>query len=74
MKRIVFLYLVLSLASVYSAYGESNDEALIASAKQFFGTLPSVMKSAKNPVTPEKVKLGKILFYEECGDDRTLFP
>jgi cytochrome c peroxidase len=64
MQKIVFLCLVLSLASVYSAYGESHDEALIASAKQFFGTLPSVMKSAENPVTPEKVKLGKILFYE----------
>jgi cytochrome c peroxidase len=54
----------LSLISVYSAYGASRDEALIARAKQFFGPLPSVMKSAENPVTPEKVKLGKILFYE----------
>jgi cytochrome c peroxidase len=64
MKRIVFLSLVLFLLSVCEAYGASDDDALMARAKQFFEPLPSVMKSAENPVTPEKVKLGKILFYE----------
>jgi cytochrome c peroxidase len=64
MKRIVFLCLVLSLISTSPAWGGSEDNALMARAKQFFGPLPSVMKSAENPVTPEKVKLGKILFYE----------
>jgi cytochrome c peroxidase len=64
MKRIVFLCLVLSVISMSPAWGASEDDALLARAKQFFGPLPSVMSSAENPITPKKVKLGKILFYE----------
>ena len=44
--------------------GGNGDEDLLKQAKQIFGPLPKVMSSDKNPVTPEKVKLGKILFYE----------
>jgi cytochrome c peroxidase len=44
--------------------GANGDEDLLKQAKQIFGPLPQVMTSEKNPVTPEKVKLGKILFYE----------
>jgi cytochrome c peroxidase len=39
-------------------------DSLSGQAGRVFGRLPSVMDSGKNPVTPEKVKLGKILFYE----------
>jgi cytochrome c peroxidase len=44
--------------------GSSGDEDLLKQAKSIFGPLPQVMTSEKNPITPEKVKLGKILFYE----------
>ena len=44
--------------------GRDADDDLATRAKQVFGQLPKVMESDKNPVTPEKVKLGKILFYE----------
>ncbi len=64
MKRMVSLCLLLSLMTAGLVYGASGDGALIARAKQFFEPLPSVMTSTENPVTPEKVKLGKILFYE----------
>jgi cytochrome c peroxidase len=64
-KRIVFLGLVLSFIFVGPAAGGSENDALMVRAKQSFGPLPAVMKSAENPVTPEKVKLGKTLFYEE---------
>jgi len=37
---------------------------LLKQAKQIFGPLPQVMLSEKNPITPEKVRLGKMLFYE----------
>jgi cytochrome c peroxidase len=38
---------------------------LLGQAKQVFGPpLPQVISSETNPITPEKVKLGKILFYE----------
>jgi len=46
------------------ALGASGDEELLKQAKQIFGPLPQAMISEKNPITPEKVKLGKILFYE----------
>jgi cytochrome c peroxidase len=44
--------------------GSNGDEALLKHAKSIFGALPQVMASEENPVTPEKVQLGKILFYE----------
>jgi cytochrome c peroxidase len=43
--------------------GRERDE-LAARANRVFGRLPLVMASEKNPVTPERVRLGKILFYE----------
>ena len=39
-------------------------KTLFKQAKQIFSPLPQVMASEKNSITPEKVKLGKILFYE----------
>jgi cytochrome c peroxidase len=44
--------------------GDNGDEALLNQAKQIFGPLPKALVSEKNTITPEKVKLGKILFYE----------
>ena len=44
--------------------GNNGEEVLSKQAGQIFGPLPQVMLSEKNPVTPEKVKLGKTLFYE----------
>lgn len=38
---------------------------LQARAKQIFGTLPAEAVSEKNPVTEEKVKLGRMLYYDE---------
>jgi cytochrome c peroxidase len=45
-------------------FADNGDEVLLRQAKNIFGPLPQVMSSEKNPITPEKVKLGKILFYE----------
>ena len=42
----------------------SSDEELMSKAKTIFGPLPSSMPSAENPITPAKVKLGHILFWE----------
>lgn len=35
-----------------------------ASALQAFASLPPIMQSADNPVTPEKVELGRMLYYD----------
>ncbi len=44
--------------------GSNGDEDLLKRARQVFGLLPKAMVSEKNPITPEKVRLGKVLFYE----------
>ena len=46
------------------SFASNGDDNLLTQAKQIFGLLPQVIGSEKNPVTPEKVKLGKMLFYE----------
>ncbi len=57
--------IVLSLLSLtVLLFGQNEDENLLKQAKRIFGPLPQVMFSEKNPVTREKVKLGKMLFYE----------
>jgi cytochrome c peroxidase len=60
--KIIIVVLILSFAAMPKA--GHGDETLANQAKQIFGSLPKVIVSEKNPVTPEKVKLGKILFYE----------
>jgi cytochrome c peroxidase len=60
--KVIFIFLILSFAGFSLASNE--DEALLNQAKQIFGPLPKAMVSEKNPITLEKVTLGKILFYE----------
>jgi cytochrome c peroxidase len=61
LKMIIFL-LVMGFPGL--SFGDSEDEVLFKQAKQIFSPLPQVMVSEKNSISPEKVKLGKILFYE----------
>ncbi len=64
-RRSLAVTLVTFLALIaYLPAGAAPDDTLLKQAKQAFGALPSVMASERNPVTPEKVALGKILFYE----------
>jgi len=55
---------VLALSFSTLSLGNNEDESLLKKATQIFGPLPRVIVSEKNPVTPEKVELGRILFYE----------
>jgi cytochrome c peroxidase len=52
------------LCTARIASAASADEDLLKQANRVFGPLPQVMTSEQNPVTPEKVKLGKLLFFE----------
>jgi len=58
-----FTLLILLLIIPFAAFA-ADDEALIKMASQILGPLPPSMPSEQNPITPEKVKLGKMLFYE----------
>ncbi len=61
----VMVIVVISILSIAGPSWSSNgDEALQQQAKQLFGSLPEVIPSEKNPITPEKVSLGKMLFYD----------
>ena len=60
--KIIFVISILSFAGISLA--GNGDEDLLRQAKQIFAPLPKAIVSEKNPITLEKVKLGKILFYE----------
>ena len=63
-RRAWFLISLILLFVVPAAAFAESDDALIKRASQILGPLPASMPSEENPITPEKVKLGKILFYE----------
>ncbi len=56
---IVLTVLLLPWGSVWA-----EDQALLTQARALFKPLPTVMESPENPVTPEKVALGRLLFFE----------
>jgi cytochrome c peroxidase len=60
--KMIFVLIFLFFAGIPS--GATGEEDLLKQARQVFSPLPPVMASERNPVTPEKVSLGKILFYE----------
>jgi cytochrome c peroxidase len=45
-------------------FAASPDEELMSRAKSVFGPLPASMISPDNSITPEKVRLGNVLFWE----------
>jgi cytochrome c peroxidase len=66
-KRRTFVgFLAAGLAFTAACSGRASrpDADLVLKARDAFGALPAVMASADNPVTPAKVALGKMLFYE----------
>lgn len=65
-KRSVSSALFLAFVTLlgYMSVGLAQEDASLTQANQALGPLPSVMVSERNPVTPEKVALGKTLFHE----------
>jgi cytochrome c peroxidase len=61
-KNVICIALILIFTGATLA--GHGDGALLNQAKEYFGPLPRAMASEKNPLTPEKVALGKMLFYE----------
>jgi cytochrome c peroxidase len=74
MKKIVYSSILLAIAFVVSCGGNSNtkqaeennkaDQELLVQAQNLFKPLPTVAESAKNPITKEKVELGKLLYFD----------
>jgi cytochrome c peroxidase len=69
------LVLLISLFpfSATALFGADKDAELMNRANVVFGALPASMPSPDNPITPEKVKLGAVLFWEpRISVDRTV--
>ena len=62
--KYVTLFASLVLLIFCSTVSYSANDTLMKQANRFFKPLPKVMLSDQNPITPAKVKLGKMLFYE----------
>lgn len=54
--------LVLAWAPAWA--GASDDEALLKQAQEVFKPLPKDMGTAEFPITPDRVKLGRLLFFD----------
>jgi cytochrome c peroxidase len=64
MKNLLPVFVIFSLLSVMPAARAADGENLLTTARQFFAPLPTGMPSPDNPITPEKVALGRILYDE----------
>jgi cytochrome c peroxidase len=64
-KPIALIVVLAAVAAASAGRATRPDAALIKQARDLFGALPDVMASPANPVTLEKVVLGKMLFYEK---------
>jgi cytochrome c peroxidase len=64
MKRSMFFLTVCISAVCLFALVKAQENAVLSQAKSLFGSLPRVIESRDNPITPEKVELGKMLFYD----------
>lgn len=58
------LSVMLGVAGGRARAQDATPQMLHDRARSVFGTLPEVVPSADNPITDEKVKLGRMLFYE----------
>jgi cytochrome c peroxidase len=60
-KLIIVVFLMIPL---YPLTCLGQETKILQKARQIFGILPKQMVSEQNPITPEKVTLGRMLFYE----------
>lgn len=56
------IFILLITTTLFAA---DRDGELMNKARTLFGPLPASMPSPDNPITPEKVKLGRALFWEK---------
>ena len=52
------------LLTASAGFSADDDRKLLEEARKYFQPLPKVAESKKNPVTPAKVLLGKMLYYD----------
>ncbi|GBD03362.1 Cytochrome c551 peroxidase [bacterium HR19] len=60
----LFFLVLISLPKLSGTQESDKDKALLERAKTFFSPLPNIVDNPENRVTPEKVKLGKMLYFD----------
>ncbi|HIP43090.1 MAG TPA: cytochrome-c peroxidase [Aquifex aeolicus] len=63
-KFALFIALFTGMGIAAAEKATKEDMELLKLAKQYFKPLPKVAENPENPITPEKVRLGKMLYYE----------
>jgi cytochrome c peroxidase len=61
--RLVFGFAIAGMLSTMAAL-HAEAPSLRAQARSIFKALPRDMATAENPITPEKVELGRLLFFD----------
>jgi cytochrome c peroxidase len=69
-RSFLFLLLMIAVAALAGCGDGAADDTAAAGPpspeiKAMFGSMPKVMVSADNPITEEKITLGRILYYED---------
>ncbi|WP_461828800.1 cytochrome-c peroxidase [Aquifex sp.] len=64
MRKGLLIGAVFAVAGLSFGEGKIDDKKILEMARQYFKPLPKVAENPNNPVTPEKVKLGKMLYYD----------
>ncbi|MGC9033331.1 MAG: cytochrome-c peroxidase [Thermosulfidibacteraceae bacterium] len=64
MKKKAKLLLALTCGLALMGMANQDDSKLLEEARKYFEPLPKVVDIKENPVTPEKIKLGKLLYYD----------
>nr|WP_245522239.1 cytochrome-c peroxidase [Thermocrinis albus] len=64
LKKRVLAVLSTLVAIAPSLSADSSDAELLKEARKYFSPLPTNFSSPDNPITPQKVELGKMLFFE----------
>src|SRR5262249_14954922 len=63
-RSAVFTILFVIALLVTASTGPSAETSLLEQARSVFKPLPKTMPAADNPLTPEKVALGRMLFFD----------
>ncbi len=67
--------LIAALVAVSSFARDDNDAGLLEKAREVFPPLPKYSGTAEYPTTPERVRLGQMLFFDpRISDDGTMIP
>lgn len=71
--RLLLVFSIFVAFSICLISSADAQDSVMKQARANFSPLPTAMESADNPITPQKIRLGKMLFYDtRISVDRTV--